>query len=290
MIGFFQTLIEYFRDPFVSEVIFKALIVGIPVVLCASLLGVTLVLKRLSMIGDGLSHVGFGALAIATALNFGASSNSTTTLLISLPIVIIAAFFLLRLSQSSKINGDAAIALVSTGAIAVGYLLFSITGKGEPADVCSSLFGKSTIINVDNVIVPVSLALSVVVLALYILSFNKIFSITFDENFATATGVKTKRYNILIALLTAVTIVLGMQLVGAIMISGLIVFPTITAMRVCSRFRTVVITAGIISVICFVIGFFVAAVYDFPTGPSVITVNIIVYCCFTIASKLIRNK
>ena len=290
MTGFFNTLIEYFRDPFVSGVIIKALIVGIPVALCASLLGVTLVLKRLSMIGDGLSHVGFGALAIAAALNFGASANSTATLLISLPIVIVAAFFLLRLSQNSKVNGDAAIALVSTGAIAVGYLLFNITGSGEPADICSSLFGKSTIINIDNVIVPISLALSIIVLTLFILSFNRIFSITFDENFASATGVKTKRYNLLIAILTAVTIVLGMQLVGAIMISGLIVFPTITAMRVCKSFKSVVVTSGIISVVCFVIGFFVAAVYDFPTGPSVITVNIIVYGAFTVASILMRKK
>ncbi len=290
MTGFFNTLIEYFRDPFVSGVIIKALVVGIPVALCASLLGVTLVLKRLSMIGDGLSHVGFGALAIAAALNFGTSANSTATLLVSLPIVIIAAFLLLRMSQSSKINGDAAIALVSTGAIAVGYLLFNITGSGEPADICSSLFGKSTIINIDDIIVPISLALSIVVLTLYILSFNRIFSITFDENFASATGVKTKRYNLLIALLTAVTIVLGMQLVGAIMISGLIVFPTITAMRVCKSFKSVVVTAGIISVVCFIIGFFAAAVYDFPTGPSVITVNIIVYGAFTIASMLLRKK
>ncbi len=290
MTGFFNTLIEYFRDPFVSGVIIKALVVGIPVALCASLLGVTLVLKRLSMIGDGLSHVGFGALAIAAALNFGASANSTATLLISLPIVIVAAFFLLRLSQNSKVNGDAAIALVSTGAIAVGYLLFNITGSGEPADICSSLFGKSTIINIDNVIVPISLALSIIVLTLFILSFNRIFSITFDENFASATGVKTKRYNLLIALLTAVTIVLGMQLVGAIMISGLIVFPTITAMRVCKSFKSVVVTSGIISVVCFVIGFFAAAVYDFPTGPSVITVNIIVYGAFTVASILMRKK
>lgn len=290
MTGFFNTLIEYFRDPFVSGVIIKALVVGIPVALCASLLGVTLVLKRLSMIGDGLSHVGFGALAIAAALNFGASANSTATLLISLPIVIVAAFFLLRLSQNSKVNGDAAIALVSTGAIAVGYLLFNVTGSGEPADICSSLFGKSTIINIDNVIVPISLALSIIVLTLFILSFNRIFSITFDENFASATGVKTKRYNLLIALLTAVTIVLGMQLVGAIMISGLIVFPTITAMRVCKSFKSVVVTSGIISVVCFVIGFFAAAVYDFPTGPSVITVNIIVFGAFTVASILMRKK
>lgn len=290
MTGFFNTLIEYFRDPFVSGVIIKALVVGIPVALCASLLGVTLVLKRLSMIGDGLSHVGFGALAIAAALNFGASANSTATLLISLPIVIVAAFFLLRLSQNSRVNGDAAIALVSTGAIAVGYLLFNVTGSGEPADICSSLFGKSTIINIDNVIVPISLALSIIVLTLFILSFNRIFSITFDENFASATGVKTKRYNLLIAILTAVTIVLGMQLVGAIMISGLIVFPTITAMRVCKSFKSVVVTSGIISVVCFVIGFFAAAVYDFPTGPSVITVNIIVYGAFTIASMLLRKK
>ncbi len=290
MTEFFNTLLEYLNDPFVSKIIVKALLVGIPIALCASLLGVTLVLKRLSMIGDGLSHVGFGALAVATALNFGASSSSSQTLLISLPIVIIAAFFLLRLSESGKLNGDAALALVSTGAIAVGYLIFSITGNGEPADVCSSLFGKSSIINIDDIVVPISIGLSVIVLTIYLVSYSRIFSITFDESFAAATGVKTKRYNLLLAMLTAVTIVLGMQVVGAIMISGLIVFPTVTSMRVCKSFKSVVICAGIVSVVCFVLGFFVGAVYDFPTGPSVITANIIAYVIFWLYSVVKYKK
>lgn len=289
MLSFFETLTEYFQDPFLSGVIAKALIIGVPVALCASLLGVSLVLKRFSMIGDGLSHVGFGALAVTTLLNFGASPDSPSTLIISLPIVMAAAFFLLRISQNSRINGDAAIALVSTGAIAIGYLLFHLSGNGGPADVCSSLFGRSTILSIDDAILPISLLLSAAVLTLYLISYTKIFSITFDENFASATGVKTKRYNLLIALLTAVTIVLGMQLVGAIMISGLIVFPTLTAMRVCKSFRGVVVTAAVISVSCFVTGFFLATVYDIPTGPSVITVNLVLFLIFSLFSAVLRR-
>lgn len=284
---FIETLIGYLNDPYISKLIWKALAVGIPVALCASLLGVTLVLKRYSMIGDGLSHVGFGALAIATALNMGTqNSYGLDTIFITLPIVIIAAFLLLRMSHNSKVKGDAAIALISTGAIAIGYIIYNLSENGEPADVCSSLFGKSTIIYIDDLVVPIAIGLAVAVLTLYFLSYSKIFSITFDEDFAYATGVKVKKYNMLIALLTAVTIVLGMQLVGAVMISGLIVFPTVTSMQISKSFKGVVVLSGIISVISFVLGFIIAAVYSIPIGPSVIAVNLVAYIVIALITKL----
>ncbi len=288
----FETLSSYFANPLLSEVIIKALLVGVPVALCASLLGVTLVLKRLSMIGDGLSHVGFGALAISTALNLyaGAGDYSLSTLLVTLPIVIIAAFFMLKLTRQGKSNGDAVIAVVSTGAIALGYIIYTVSGNGAAADVCSSLFGKSSIISIDDIVVPISLALSVAVIAMYLLSYSKIFSITFDETFASATGVNVSFYNTLLAILTAVTIVLGMQLVGSVMISGLIIFPTLSAMRLFRSFKRVVIFAAICSVVCFVIGFMIAAVYGLPTGPSVICVNVIVFALCSLSSMILRNK
>lgn len=286
MSEFFETIQYYWSIDFIRTIIIRAMIIGIPVALCASLLGVSLVLKRYSMIGDGLSHVGFGALSIAAALNLNTDGGnySYKSLLICLPIVIIAAFMLLRLTENSKIKGDAAIALVSTGAIAVGYIIYSLSGKGSAADVCGSLFGRSSIISIDAAAVPFSIGLSVIVLTVYFVSYTKVFSITFDESFASATGVHVKSYNIIISLLTAITIVLGMQLVGAIMISGLIIFPTLTAMRLCKTFRSVVIVSGAVSVLCFVIGFFIATVYKLPTGPTVIAINLLLFIVFTIIS------
>ena len=288
----FDTLSMYFSDPVLSGVLIRALVVGVPIALCAALLGVTLVLKRYSMIGDGLSHVGFGALAVATALGLGGEAGvySTSTLLISLPSVIIAAFLMLRLSQSSEIKGDAVIALVSTGAIAVGYIIFSLSGNGAAADVCSSLFGKSSVISIDDIAVPISLALSVAVIALYVFSYTRIFSVTFDESFSKATGVRVNTYNTLLAVLTAVTIVMGMQLIGAVMISGMIVFPTLSAMRVASSFKRVVILSAVISVLSYIVGFFIAAVYGLPTGPSVICVNIAVFIVASVISLISGHK
>ena len=285
----FHTLMDYLQDPFLAGMIGKALLVGIPISLCASLLGVTLVLKRYSMIGDGLSHVGFGALAIATLLNMGGGTDRTSTLLISLPLVLVAAFLLLRMSQSAHTQGDAAIALVSTGAIAIGYMIFTVSGTGSPADVCTSLFGRSTVLSLSDTLVALSFGLSVAVLTLYLLCYSQIFSLTLDETFEEATGVKTKRYQTLIALLTAVTIVLGMQLVGAVMISGLIVFPTLTSMRLFKSFRGVVISTAILSVSCYVLGFLFATVYDLPTGPAVICVNLVLYLTFSLLAKVRRR-
>ena len=267
----------------------KALLVGIPISLCASLLGVTLVLKRYSMIGDGLSHVGFGALAIATLLNVAVGMDRSYTLLISLPLVILAAFLLLRMSQNAHTQGDAAVALVSTGAIASGYMIFTVSGTGSPADVCTSLFGRSTILSVSPALVVMTLGLSVLVLTMYILFYNKIFSVTLDETFSEATGVKIGSFKTLMALFTAITIVLGMQIVGAVMVSGLIVFPALTSMRLFKSFRGVVISTAIISICCYIVGFLLATVYDLPTGPAVICVNLLLYLVFAALSKIRRK-
>jgi zinc transport system permease protein len=268
-------LIEMFSYSF----LIRAVIVGLLVSLCASLLGVSLVLKRYSMIGDGLSHVGFGALAIATALN-------AAPLSVSIPVVVAAAFLLLRLSESSKIKGDAAIALISTGALAVGVMVISLT-TGMNTDVCNYLFGSILAMSKSDVYL--SIILSVVVLCLFIVFYNKIFAVTFDETFAKATGTKTGIYNMLIAFLTAITIVLGMRMMGAMLISSLIVFPALTSMRVCKRFKTVTLCAALISVVCFFIGVVISYLYATPTGASVVIINIIAFLLFWGANILKRR-
>ena len=206
------------------DFIVRALIVGLLVSLCASLLGVSLVLKRYSMIGDGLSHVGFGALAIATAMN-------AAPLKVSVPVVVFAAFMLLRISENSKIKGDAAIALISTGSLAIGVIVISMT-TGMNTDVCNYMFGSILAMSKDDVFL--SISLSIIVLILFVVFYHKIFAVTFDENFAKATGTNTGVYNMLIAFLTAITIVLGMRMMGALLISSLIIFPSLTSMRLCN--------------------------------------------------------
>ncbi|MGB5824032.1 MAG: metal ABC transporter permease [Proteocatella sp.] len=257
----------------------RALVVGILVALCAALLGVSLVLKRYSMIGDGLSHVGFGALAIATAMNMAPLS-------VSIPIVVIAAFFLLRISENSKIKGDAAIALISTGSLAIGVMVISMT-TGMNIDVYNYMFGS--ILAMSRSDVWLSIILSFIVLVLYVLFYSKIFAVTFDENFAKATGTKAGIYNMLIALLTAITIVLGMRLMGALLISSLIVFPSITSMRVFKNFKSVVISSAVISVLCFLIGISVSYIYATPAGASVVSVNIVTFIIFSIAGFIARR-
>lgn len=232
-----NTLIEMFSYPFLV----RALCVGVLVALCSSLLGVSLVLKRYSMIGDGLSHVGFGALAIATTMN-------VAPLGISIPVVVAAAFLLLRISENSKIKGDAAIALISTGALAIGVIVISMT-TGMNTDVCNYMFGS--ILAMSKADVRLSIILSIIVLILFIVLYNRIFAITFDEAFATATGTNSNRYNMVIAFLTAITIVLGMRIMGAMLISSLIIFPALTSMRVCKKFKMVIINSAILSVACF---------------------------------------
>lgn len=254
----------------------RAVIVGLLVSLCAALLGVSLVLKRYSMIGDGLSHVGFGALAVATAMNMAPLS-------ISVPVVVLAAFLLLRLSENSKIKGDAAIALISTSSLAIGVIVISVT-TGMNTDVCNYLFGS--ILTTTHADVQLSVVLSIAVLILFVLSYDKIFAVTFDETFSRAAGTRAGLYNILIAVLTAVTIVLGMRMMGAMLISALVIFPALTAMRVCKRFFTVMICASIVSVVCFPIGVTLSYLYSLPTGASVVAVNLVVLLLFSAAGAL----
>ncbi len=254
----------------------RALIVGVLVSLCASLLGVSLVLRRYSMIGDGLSHVGFGALAVAAALN-------TAPLRVTIPIVVIAAFFILRLTENSKVKGDSMIAVISTSSLAIGVMIISMT-SGMNTDLNNYLFGSILSTNTQDMII--SIILSVIVLGLYLLFYNRIFSITFDENFSKATGTKTSIYNSLIAILTAVTIVLGMRLMGSMLISSLIIFPALTAMRIFKTFKSVTICSAILSVVCFAIGLFISYFYSVPTGASIVVVNIILLIIFSIIGKL----
>ncbi len=272
-------MLEAFLQMFQYDFMLRAIIVGVLVALCAALLGVTLVLKRYSMIGDGLSHVGFGALCIALAMNLA-------PLTVSVPVVVIAAFLLLQISENSKIKGDAAIALISSTALAVGIIVTSMT-TGINSDVNGYMFGS--ILAMSNADVAVSIVLSVAVLVLYIVFYNKIFSITFDESFARATGTKTKMYNTLISLLTAVTIVIGMRIMGAMLISSLVIFPALTAMRVCRSFKRVVITSAVVSVVCFFAGLFISFVYSMPAGASVVAVNAVAFLLFSLVGILKRK-
>ena len=254
----------------------RALIVGILVSLCCALLGVSLVLKRYSMIGDGLSHVGFGALSIAAALGLA-------PLKAAIPVVVIAAFFLLRLSESSAIKGDSAIAMVSSGALAAGIVVVSAV-SGMNTDIMNYMFGS--ILSVGTEDAYLSIAVSLVVLALYILLFNRIFAVTFDETFARASGVKVGFFNTILAVLTAVTIVIGMRMMGALLISSLIIFPPLTAMRVCKRFRPVAAVSALISICTFLIGFVLSYVFETPTGASIVCVDIIVFIIFAAVGKI----
>lgn len=270
-----DTIMEMLSYPFMI----RAFIVGILVSLCSALLGVSLVLKRYSMIGDGLSHVGFGALAVAAALN-------AAPLSIAIPVVILAAVLLLRVSGSSKIKGDAAIALISTSALAIGIMVISMT-TGMNTDVYNYMFGS--ILAMSSQDVEMSVLLSMAVLVLYVFFYHKIFAITFDETFALATGVRANLYNTLIAVLTAVTIVLGMRMMGTLLISSLIIFPALTSMRVCRSFRSVTINSAIISVVCFCLGIAVSYFFATPAGASVVIVNLLMLGVYSAVGE-IRNR
>lgn len=257
----------------------RALIGGGLVSVCASLLGVSLVLKRYSMIGDGLSHVSFGALSIALAIGW-------SPLKFSIPVVVLAAFFLLRITEYGKIKSDAAIAMISASALAIGIVVTSMT-TGMTTDVSSYMFGSILAMNASDV--SLSVVLSVIVLGLFLFCYNKIFAVTFDENFARATGVRVSWYNILIAVLTAVTIVLGMRMMGAMLISSLIIFPALTSMRVFKSFRGVVWSSGIVSVVCFCIGMVASYRWSTPAGASVVLVNLTAFILFTVIQILLRK-
>lgn len=267
---------NFIVDFFKYDFLIRALLVGLMVSLSASLLGVSLVLKRYSMIGDGLSHVGFGSLAIATAL-------SASPMIVTIPVVILAAFLLLRISESGKIRGDAAIAMISAGSMAVGVLFISVT-TGVNTDIYNYMFGSILSMSVSDVVL--SLILSAIVLSLYSLFYHQIFAVTFDENFARATGVKAGAYNSLLAVLSAVTIVLGMRVMGALLISSLIIFPALTAMRLMKSFYSVTLTAAIVSCLCFLIGLFSSYALALPTGATIVCVNILAFLLFSAISFL----
>lgn len=278
-----MSITEVFSSPYLTQIFFRALTVGILVSLCASLLGVSLVLKRFSMIGDGLSHVSFGALAVATLLHLEDYSIE-----ISIPIVIAVAYFLLKLNETGKVKSDSAIALVSTGAIAIGSIIFSKAG-GANADMCNSLFGSASIVTINDNDLILSIVLSTAVLLLFMIFYNRIFAVTFDETFSKATGVKAEAYKMLIAILTAVTIVLGMKLMGAMMISAILIFPTLTSMRIFKGFRSVVICSASVAVISFIIGFLLACGMELQTGAAVVTVNIAAFILFCAAGWLLAR-
>ena len=259
--------------------IVRALIGGICISLCASLLGVSLVLKRYSMIGDGLSHVSFGALSVALAFGW-------SPLAVSIPVVVVAAVLLLRITGNGKIKSDAAIAMISAGSLAIGIIVTSLT-TGMTTDVSSYMFGSILAMSKEDVLL--SVVLSVIVLGMYVICYNQVFAVTFDESFAKATGVNVSAYNTIIALLTAVTIVLGMRMMGAMLISSLVIFPALTSMRVFKSFSGVVISSGVVSVVCFFIGLVLSYMYSIPAGASVVVVNLAAFGIFFVV-QMIRQR
>ncbi len=267
--NFIDTLQIYFSYPFVRY----AFVVAIVISLSASLLGVTLVLKRYSFIGDGLSHVAFGAMAIASV--FRMINNNV----IVLPLTILAAVFLLKSGSNSRLSGDAAIAIFSVGALAVGYLIMNVFGTSAnvSGDVCSTLFGSTSLLTLSAGEVWFSVILAVLVIGLFIFLYNKIFAVTFDEDFASATGIDTNRYNLVIAILIAVIIVMGMNLVGSLLISALVIFPALSAMRIYNDYRSVVICSAVIAVVCAVIGMLISIVLSTPVGATIVTTDILVF-------------
>lgn len=273
-------MFDLIAELFSYQFVIRALIVGIMVSLCASLLGVSLVLKRYSMIGDGLSHVGFGTLALAIALGLA-------PLQVSLPLVMLAAFLLLRLSENGLIKGDAAIALISSSSLAIGVIIISLS-TGLNADVCNYMFG--TILAMTNSDVYISVVMTATVLILYAIFYNRIFAVTFDENFARAIGIKAGTYNTLLALLTAVVIVIGMRMMGAMLISSLIIFPALTSMRLFKSFRSVVLVSALLSVVCFFFGMIVSFAFNTPAGASIVVVNLTAFCMFSFARMILKSR
>ena len=282
MSDFAAKLQLYFSYPFV----WYALIVGLLIALCSSLLGVTLVLKRFSYIGDGLSHVAFGAMAVAGI------AGLTNDMYVVLPITVISAVLLLRTGQNAKINGDAAIAMISVGALAVGYMLMNLfpSSANVSGDVCTTLFGSTSILTLKETDVIVCIVMAVIVIAAFLLFYHKIFAVTFDENFIKAAGVKANAYNLIIAIITALIIVLAMNLVGSLLISALIIFPALSAMRVFKSFRSVILCSAVISVVCAFTGIFTSIMFGTPVGSTIVVTDIIVFFIFCIISLFARRK
>lgn len=277
-----EKLVMYFAYPFVRY----AFVVGILIALCASLLGVPLVLKRFSFIGDGLSHVAFGAVSVATILKL---SNN---ILLVAPITVLCAVLLLRTGQNTKIKGDAAVAMLSVGSLAIGYLLMNVFSASAnlSGDVCSTLFGSTSILTLKPIDVYICIGMSVFVIAVFLLFYHKIFAVTFDESFATATGTRARGYNLLIAVVTALVIVLAMNLVGTLLISALVIFPALSAMRVFKSFRAVTVCAVVISVTCSALGLVISILAGTPVGSTIVAAHIGAFGIFTLAGWLLGGK
>ena len=273
-----ERLILYLQYPFVRY----ALIVGVLIALCSSLLGVTLVLKRFSFIGDGLSHVAFGGVAIAAVL--GLSNN----MLVVLPVTVASAILLLHTGQNAKLRGDAAIAMISVGALAVGYLLMNLfsTSTNLSGDVCATLFGSTNILTLTRSEVWLCIVLSVVVVAAFLFFYEKIFCVTFDESFAKATGTNAGLYNLIIAVIIAVIIVLAMKLVGSLLISALVIFPALSAMRVYKSFKAVTVCSAVLSVVCALLGMLVSVVAGTPVGATVVIADLLAFAVFCLIGKI----
>ena len=271
---------EYLSYPFVRY----AFIAGILTALCSSLLGVTLVLKRYSFIGDGLSHVAFGAMAIAAVLSLKAE------LVVVLPVTVVSAVLLLRTGQNTRVKGDAALAMLSVGSMAAGYFLLNMfsASANVSGDVCSTLFGSTSILTLTSTDVWICVIMSALVIIAYVLFYNKIFAVTFDENFAKATGVNTSAYNLLIAVITAVIIVLAMNLVGALLTSALMIFPALSAMRVFHTFRQVVICSAVIAVVSSAAGVLISIMLSSPVGATIVIGDLIVYGGFCLAGRRVK--
>ena len=280
--GLFDKLMYYLEFPFVRY----ALIVGCLVALCSSLLGVTLVLKRYSFIGDGLSHVAFGVMAVAAVLRL------TNEMILVMPLTILAAILLLQTGEKARVKGDAAIAMVSVSALAIGYMvmnLFPANSSNISGDVCTTLFGSTSILTLTTTEVTISVVLSAVVILLYIYLYNRVFAVTFDENFVRATGMPARRYNLIIAVIIAVIIVLGMNLVGSLLISALVIFPALSAMRVMHTFRGVVILSAFISFFAALIGMLISILGSTPVGATIVSVDLVVYGIFLLMGYILKR-
>ncbi len=270
----------YFSYPFVVH----AFIVGVLMALCSSLIGTSLVLKRLSFIGDGLSHIAFGAIAVASALKL---TNNTVLVF---PITALSSLLLLRSGENKKIHGDAAIAMMSVGALAIGYMILNLfpTSSNIAADVCTALFGSTSILTLTPLDVWISLGLSVFVISVFILFYYKIFAVTFDESFAKATGLPTKFYNPLLAITISAVIVVAMNLVGSLLISALVVFPALSSMQLFGSYRNVVLSSIVIATLCAAIGMLSSILYGTPVGATIVIANIIVFCVAYVAARLLK--
>ena len=275
-----NTLVQYFNFPFVQY----AFIVGVLISLCSSLLGVTLVLKRFSFIGDGLSHVAFGAICIASVFNL------TNNMLLVLPVTVLSAILLLRTGNNKKIHGDAAIAMISVGSMAIGYMLMNIfsTSTNLSGDVCSTLFGSTSILTLTKSEVWLCTILSILVIVLYVVFYNKIFAITFDENFAQAVGTHASMYNLAIAIVIAVIIVLAMNLVGSLLISALVIFPALSAMRLFKSFKSVVICSACTSVLCSVLGLLISILAGTPVGSTIVAMDLLAFIVCALVGKFLK--